>query len=98
MNKQSIDIFLSIVREGSISGAAQKLHFSQPTVAEYLIQLEKALGVRLVMREHSSRHVRLTPSWGSVYASGTPLSKTPRFFQRFTHKKKHALLKKNNSR
>lgn len=62
MNKQSIEIFLAIVREGSISGAARKLHFSQPTVSEYLSQLEKELGVRLVMRERGSRQVRMTPS------------------------------------
>lgn len=62
MNKQSIDIFLAIVSEGSISGAARSLHFSQPTVSEYLSQLEKELGVRLVMRERGSRRVRLTPS------------------------------------
>lgn len=62
MNKQSIEIFLAIVREGSISGAARRLHFSQPTVSEYLSQLEKELGVRLVMRERGSRYVRLTPS------------------------------------
>ncbi len=62
MNKQSIEIFLAIVREGSISGAARVLHFSQPTVSEYLSQLEKELGVRLVMRERGARRVRLTPS------------------------------------
>jgi len=62
MNKQSIEIFLAIVKEGSISGAARALHFSQPTVSEYLSQLEKELGVRLVMRERGSRQVRMTPS------------------------------------
>ena len=62
MNKQSIEIFLAIVKEGSISGAARRLHFSQPTVSEYLSQLEKELSVRLVMRVRGSRYVRLTPS------------------------------------
>ena len=62
MNKQSIEIFLAVFREGSISGAARKLHFSQPTVSEYLTNLEKELGVRLVMRERGARVARLTPS------------------------------------
>ncbi len=62
MNKQSIEIFLAIFKEGSISGAARRLHFSQPTVSEYLNNLEKELGVRLVMRERGARKARLTPS------------------------------------
>ena len=62
MNRQSIEIFLAVFKEGSISGAARRLHFSQPTVSEYLNNLEKELGVRLVMRERGARRARLTPS------------------------------------
>jgi M3 family oligoendopeptidase len=47
MNQQSIRIFMAVVEERSISGAARKLHFSQPTVSEYLGQLEKELGALL---------------------------------------------------
>lgn len=60
MNLQSIRIFLAIVREGSISGAARQLHFTQPTVSEYLNNLEKELGVQLFYRERGSRKVTLT--------------------------------------
>jgi molybdate transport repressor ModE-like protein len=60
MNQQSIRIFMAVVAERSISGAARKLHFSQPTVSEYLGQLEKELGARLVQRERGSRQVHLT--------------------------------------
>ena len=60
MNLQSIRIFLAIVRQGSISGAARQLHFTQPTVSEYLNNLEKELGVQLFYRERGSRKVTLT--------------------------------------
>lgn len=60
MNQQSIRIFMAVVEEKSISGAARKLHFTQPTVSEYLGQLEKELGARLIQRERGSRRVHLT--------------------------------------
>ena len=62
MNLQSIRIFLAIVNSKSISGAARALHFTQPTVSEYLNQLERKLGTQLVVRERGSRQVMLTPA------------------------------------
>ena len=62
MNQYRIKIFMAIVREGSISGAARALHFAQPTVSEALSQLEKELEVRLVRRERGAHQVQLTPA------------------------------------
>ena len=62
MNHLDIKIFLAIVQHQSISGAAKALHFTQPTVSEYLSHLEKQLGVQLVIRERGARRVLLTPA------------------------------------
>lgn len=43
--------FLTIVDEGSITGAARKLSFSQPSVSNALKRLEEYLGVRLILRK-----------------------------------------------
>ncbi len=42
--------FLTIVDEGSITGAARKLSFSQPSVSNALKRLESYLGVQLIVR------------------------------------------------
>ena len=68
MNQYRAKIFMAIVREGSISGAARDLHFSQPTVSEALNQLEKELEVRLVIRERGAHQVQLTPA-GNAFIS-----------------------------
>lgn len=62
MNLKNIEIFLAIVRQESISGAARMLHYSHPTVSESLKQLEKELGIQLVIRERGIRKIVLTPA------------------------------------
>ena len=62
MNIQSIRIFLAIVEHKSISEAARALYFSQSAVSQSLNQLEKELGVQLVIRERGARQIRLTPA------------------------------------
>ena len=62
MNHQNIRIFMAIVEQGSISGAAKTLHYTHPTVSESLKTLEKELGVQLVLRERGVRKVTLTPA------------------------------------
>jgi DNA-binding transcriptional LysR family regulator len=52
--------FLAIADEGTITGAANKLHLSQPVVSRTLRQLEDHMAVRLVDR--STHHLRLTPA------------------------------------
>ncbi len=42
--------FLTVVREESITKAADALHITQPTLSRQLSQMEKDLGVRLFHR------------------------------------------------
>lgn len=54
------DYFLTIVKERSISKAAERLYLSQPYLSQYLAKLEGSLGVILLDRSHSP--LRLTPA------------------------------------
>ena len=54
------DYFLTIVKERSISKAAERLYLSQPYLSQYLAKLENSLGVVLLDRSHSP--LRLTPA------------------------------------
>ena len=42
--------FLTVAREGSITGAANSLHLTQPTLSRQLQELEKELGQKLFVR------------------------------------------------
>lgn len=55
---RQLDTFLEVVRCGSVSRAAEKLHVTQPAVSMQLRQLEDGLGVPLL--ETVGRQVRLT--------------------------------------
>ena len=59
MDLRTLEFFLTVAREGSISRAAEQLHISQPTVSREIISLEKELGKTLLVR--TSRNVTLTP-------------------------------------
>lgn len=59
---QSIEVFLAVVEQKSISAAARLFHFSQPTISEHLCNLERELGAKLVLRGKGVRQVRLTPA------------------------------------
>ncbi|MDO5437945.1 MAG: LysR family transcriptional regulator [bacterium] len=51
--------FLTVAREGSITGAANYLHLTQPTLSRQLMDLEKELGQKLLIR--TNHNVSLTP-------------------------------------
>ena len=51
--------FLTVAREGSITGAANFLHLTQPTLSRQLQELEKELGQKLLIRGKSK--ITLTP-------------------------------------
>ena len=51
--------FLTVAREGSITGAANYLHLTQPTLSRQLQDLEKELGQKLLIR--GKHKVILTP-------------------------------------
>ncbi|MDI2587965.1 LysR family transcriptional regulator [Psychrobacillus sp. NEAU-3TGS] len=50
--------FLTVAREGSITGAANFLHITQPTLSRQLKELEEELGKKLFIRK--SHHIVLT--------------------------------------
>ncbi len=60
MNILNIKTFLNIVRYQSISGAAQAMFTSQPTISSRLNQLEEELGFQLVIRRKGHRTIELT--------------------------------------
>lgn len=58
MELRVLQYFLAVTREQSISGAAQSLHLSQPTLSRQLKEMEEELGKQLFTR--GSRKVTLT--------------------------------------
>ena len=52
--------FLAVAREESISGAAEYLHITQPTLSRQLMELEDELGAKLLIRGKRNRRVILT--------------------------------------
>lgn len=58
MELRVLNYFLAVVREQSISGAAEALHLSQPTLSRQLKELEDELGKQLFIR--GSRSITLT--------------------------------------
>ncbi|QSE86722.1 LysR family transcriptional regulator [Rhodococcus koreensis] len=58
MNFLSLQYFLIIAERGVITQAAAELHITQPALTRHVAQLERELGVKLLMRH--GRGVRLT--------------------------------------
>jgi DNA-binding transcriptional LysR family regulator len=55
---RQLDTFLEVVRQSSVSRAAEKLHVTQPAVSMQLRQLEEAVGMPLL--EQIGRKIQLT--------------------------------------
>lgn len=62
VNPKCIEVFLSLVEHKSISAVAKSTYLSQPTVSEYLNQLEQQVGTTLVLRGKGQRQISLTPA------------------------------------
>ena len=60
------EYFLTIVKERSISRAAERLYLSQPYLSQYLAKLENSLGVVLLDRSHTP--LAMTPAGELFYA------------------------------
>ena len=58
MDIRVLRYFLTVVREESITRAAEVLHITQPTLSRQLVQLEESLGIRLFHR--GTRKITLT--------------------------------------
>ena len=59
MELRVLKYFLTVAREGSITGAANSLHLTQPTLSRQIMDLEKELGHKLLIRGKSN--ISLTP-------------------------------------
>jgi DNA-binding transcriptional LysR family regulator len=64
MELRQLESFREVVREGSFTGAARKLHMTQPAVSLHVKALEDELGVRLLERD--GRGVRLTEAGATL--------------------------------
>ncbi|MBR6572855.1 MAG: LysR family transcriptional regulator [Clostridia bacterium] len=62
MTDLGIEAFLTIYREGSITGAAQTLYINQSSLSTRLRNLEKELGQELFYRSKGNRKLSLTPA------------------------------------
>ena len=60
MDIRILRYFLAVVREESISGAADFLHITQPTLSRQLMDLEEELGVKLLNRGKKNQRITLT--------------------------------------
>src|SRR6266496_1044695 len=58
---RQLQYFVAIAENGTLSGAAGRLHVSQPTLSQALTDLERALTVQLCVRR-KAHGVTLTPS------------------------------------
>ncbi len=58
MELKQLSYFMTVVKEGTISGAARKLHLSQPPLSMQMKLLEEELGC--VLFERGSRKIQLT--------------------------------------
>ncbi len=68
MTETEILAFLSVVHNGTISGAAQELIISQPALSRRIASLEEQLGCTLFVRRKGQRYVELTPA-GKAFVS-----------------------------
>lgn len=60
MNHGDVEAFLAILRNGSITAAADALFITQPALSRRLKSLERELGVRLFEREPGRHYLNLT--------------------------------------
>ena len=65
MDIRVLRYFLAAVQAESISGAAQRLHVTQPTLSRQFMDLEEEFGHKIFMR--SNRKLRLTPKGELLY-------------------------------
>ena len=53
LTNRNPEYFLTVVAEGNISRAAEKLYISQPSLSQHIAKLEEALGVKLLDRSQT---------------------------------------------
>lgn len=61
MTDLELEAFLEVIRQGSISKAADTLYVTQPALSRRIKTLENELGYELFIRKKGGRHIELTP-------------------------------------
>ena len=59
MELRVLNYFLTVAREGGLTGASEVLHVTQPTMSRQIQELEEELGQKLFIR--TTRSMVLTP-------------------------------------
>lgn len=88
MTELEIEAFLTVVKTGSITAAAQRLYVTQPALSRRISALEQELGYPLMTRSKGVRTVLLTPEgtafisvaekWKSVWREAQDIGKADR--------------------
>lgn len=68
MEVRELRYFLAVAREENITRAAESLHIAQPSLSKQLMELEKKLGKKLLIR--GKRKITLTEEGVLLAASG----------------------------
>ena len=68
MNIEDVEAFLTAVRTGTISKAAEQLYITQPTISYRIQSLEKALGYPLLDRSRGFRKIEVTDGGREFYS------------------------------
>ena len=61
MDIRTMQYYLAVVREGTISAAAQALHVAQPSLSRQMKELEEELGAALFVRGNRKITLKYTP-------------------------------------
>ncbi len=69
---KAAQVFITIVEQGSLVGAAEKLDMSRAMVTRYLSEMEQWAGVRLLNR--TTRRLSLTSAGEGVYQQSLQLN------------------------
>jgi DNA-binding transcriptional LysR family regulator len=69
---RQLEYFVAVAESGSVTGAARAVHLSQSAMSTALADLERALGVQLLLRQHA-RGVTLTPAGRQLLAGSRRL-------------------------
>ncbi len=65
LNLQQLSTFVTVISEGSMTAAADKLFLTQPAVSQQIRNLEEELGVDLLVR--GVRQIKSTPQGEVLY-------------------------------
>ena len=87
MDQRQIEIFLAVIRIGSVTGAADSLSMTQPAVSKSIAQMERVLGFKLFERVRG--RLVATNEAGMVFEEALHLYEETERFGRFLENVRH---------